>query len=288
MSSAFVPPDAVSPPGLGCTTCKAVILEKFRQGKLKANPPTQPVQATGLPHPSDLAVPIKKLWNNGTTFKVWFINGKNYPKHVALVKEVVQEWEKYAKVSFTFPSDWDEESPPEVRVYFSNNGYWSYIGRDVLEVIQGDNKPDNPKLTMNLRPDYLKEEGAEADFRGTILHEFGHTLGFIHEHQRLDANISYDLPKLYEYYESEFQWNITKVDEQVFLLEEDKGQDFAVNAFDTKSIMMYAVPAQVLKAGSTPIPRNNVLSDGDKEWAARIYPKEGERRSFESKEILRF
>ena len=217
---------------------------------------------------------------------MWFLNGnvKSYVKHVTLVKEVVKVWESHANVIFEFPSDWDEKSPPEVRILFSAPENRSYIGRDILAVTANE-KPDNLQWTMQLNPDGLSEE---ADFTGTILHEFGHTLGFMHEHQRPDARLKldYDLPKLYKWYEEEYNWGVSKVDEQVFNFQENVGKDFAANKFDTKSIMMYAVPPEILNDGSTPIPRNNVLSDDDIEWVKRLYPKGGDRKPFGTGEII--
>ena len=279
-------------PPPGCSTCQVILLERFRQAIVKAELDAHPAQATHLPHPGDLAADRTKLWDNGKVFQVWFINGKKHQKHVAIVKEVVKEWEMYANVSFTFPSEWNEESPPEVRILFAEDGNWSYIGRDILKVIdavdEDDDTPDRQKKTMNLKPADTSREGAEAKFRGTILHEFGHTLGFMHEHQRPDAEFKfkYNTQKLYEWYERKYGWGLPKVYEQVFNFEENEGRVFAANALDTKSIMMYSVPAEILEAGSPAIPPNYVLSDGDKKWVARLYPQKGERQPWKPEEII--
>ena len=171
-----------------CTGCQGIILDLVRQAEGDDEPDeAQQVQETDLPRPSDLAAPVNKLWPNGQVFQVWFINGEEYPEHVALVKATVPEWEKYANVSFTFPLHWDPDSPPEVRIRFSGNGFWSYIGLDVRDKVAHDNQPNMRKPTMSLRPDDLSEEEVKVAYRGTILHEFGHTLGFMHEHQRPDG-----------------------------------------------------------------------------------------------------
>ena len=80
---------------------------------------------------------------------------------------------------------------------------------------------------------------------------------------------------------------MTRVNQQVLNFHTYRGQEIAANKFDTKSIMMYPVPTEILQAGSAPIPQNNVLSDGDKEWVARLYSKDSEERpGFEPEEII--
>ena len=46
---------------------------------------------------------------------------------------------------------------------------------------------DPPGLLMGFRSDWNTSAATRASFRGLILHEFGHVLGFDHEHQRPDG-----------------------------------------------------------------------------------------------------
>ena len=271
--------DAPPAPLPGCSTCQGILIEqaKLTQGNAEG---AQPVQATGQPRPSDLAAPVRTLWPNGQVFKVWFLNGTDYQDHVALIKATVPEWERYANVSFTFPEQWDEESPPEVRILFANDGYWSYLGLDVRTMGERDTKPNPENPTMSLYPDNLSSEYRKVSYRGTVLHEFGHTLGFMHEHQRPDGGlkIPYDMSKIYDWYKENVDWDVQTVNQQVLNFEAYRGQQIAANAFDTKSIMMYSISSAILLPGTPPIPRNNVLSDGDKEFVARLYPRDTDQR----------
>jgi hypothetical protein len=71
-----------------------------------------------------------------------------------------------------------------------SNGTTLKVGMDTLStaaqrVVQPPKDP--PGLLLGFRADWNLNEATRADFRGLILHEFGHVLGFDHEHQRPDG-----------------------------------------------------------------------------------------------------
>lgn len=294
--------------GTGCSTCKGLVLELIKDAEEteQVEAPDSDTARTEEDKPDYAAAPIDLLWPNGQVFQVWILNTTDrryFKQHIELVKEVVKEWEKHANISFTFPEEWDPNSPPEVRLRFwdkqpgfkpeqkgdnTDDGNWSYVGNSCQEIIQDGTKPNFWKPTMNLQRGDLSRPGPLESFKATILHEFGHMLGFMHEHQRPDAEFKfkYNTQKLYEWYERKYGWGLPKVYEQVFNFEENEGRVFAANALDTKSIMMYSVPAEILEAGSPAIPPNYVLSDGDKKWVARLYPQKGERQPWKPEEII--
>ncbi len=107
-------------------------------------------------------------------------------------------------------------------------------------------------------------------FACVVLHEFGHTLGCIHEHERPDNGIPWDKPKVYAYYKETDGWSRDEVDEQVFS-KYDITQ-IRANKLDKKSIMMYPVPNELTK-GNFSIGWNNGLSEADKKFIAKLYPK---------------
>lgn len=68
----------------------------------------------------------------------------------------------------------------EIRIDFQDDGAWSYIGTDCKDI------PLN-QSTMNF--------GWQDE--GVVLHEFGHAIGLIHEHQNPLGGIKWNKPNVY-------------------------------------------------------------------------------------------
>lgn len=89
------------------------------------------------------------------------------------VRDVIGEWSKYGNIRF------DQVSPgenPQIRIRFdTKDGSWSYVGKEVEDIPKAE-------ATMNLAW-VTSSEKLDDQESGVILHEFGHTLGLMHEHQ---------------------------------------------------------------------------------------------------------
>ena len=293
--------------GVGCSTCKGIVHELVKD--MSGAEEVKLVEADSVPteedQPDYAAAPIELLWPNGMVFQVWILNTTDRPKfkdQIELVKEGVREWEKHANVSFTFPEVWDKNSPPQVRLRFfdkklgflqekpehnTNDGFWSYVGNTSEGIVEKDVEPNFWNPTMSLQ--WVDLTRYKDEFKATILHEFGHMLGFMHEHQRPDGKLEeyYDFDAVYKHYRSQ-RWDKNKVDDQVLNFHEYMGRSaIAGTKFDTKSIMMYDIPAKLLKDKTKAVSKNYHLSELDIQFVARLYPKRVKRRrSFIPQEII--
>ncbi len=104
----------------------------------------------------------------------------------------------------------------------------------------------------------------------TIMHEFCHALGMIHEHENPRGNpIQWDLPKLYQYYQQTQHWDHQTTYTNV-VFRYDKTQ-INGSAYDPDSIMNYFWPADITlnDVGQT---ENFRLSPTDVTWISKTYP----------------
>jgi serralysin len=142
---------------------------------------------------SEMALVKEKLWKKGQTLKVTFLNG--VPQIQNKVKELAKQWENYANLKLDFGSN---NGNADIRIGFKWNGdtgSWSYLGNDAVELTKDGTIPkDEP--TMNYG--WLELDSPDKEYSRVVLHEFGHALGAIHEHQNPVANIPWDKPKVYE------------------------------------------------------------------------------------------
>ena len=193
-----------------------------------------------------------KFWPAGKTLKVRFQNGSASLQTKVL--DYAKTWSNYANVTFVKVTS----GTSDIRVRFGNLGHNSYVGTDNLNIPQD-------AQTMNLQ---FTDNTSEVEIRRVSLHEFGHALGLMHEHQNPFANIPWDKPKVYAYYAATQGWSQQQVDAQVLnTLGWGPAQH---SAFDPQSIMAYSVPASLTTNGYS-IPWNTELSATDKAFIGKVY-----------------
>lgn len=97
---------------------------------------------------------------------------------------------------------------------------------------------------------------ATAQDKAAILHEFGHALGLLHEHQNpnLDcqSEIKWSGPNnVFDYYEAKYDWTQAEVKRNIgFIALSDP--DYVASHKDLDSIMMYPLPPQIFKNPNSP------------------------------------
>lgn len=236
-------------------------------------------------------------WQSGDTLKVCFFGGNEVSN--TLVAAVASEWNRYSTVKFDFgPSGkWRDCNDPrqgysQIKVGYGSAGYWSAIGRSSTSDLNSAQPSMNfERFDLRYSPNQMAQNGqrytpanivglALPYHIGTILHEFGHALGLMHEHQNSSLNC-YDEIKwqgsgnAFDYYAGPPNyWNAKKVEYNVGKLQLTSAE-YDSGAPDPKSIMMYAQPAAIFKNGANSkcyVQPNNVLSPLDKAYIARIYP----------------
>ncbi|KAH8099648.1 hypothetical protein BXZ70DRAFT_240518 [Cristinia sonorae] len=198
------------------------------------------------------------LWDNGSTITYSYLGGNSTQQKK--VDTVAQEWTKYANVVIKKVA-----SGGQIRITFVKDGSWSYVGRETLNVAV-------TKATMNFG--WVKGDSSVigSEERGTILHEFGHALGLLHEHQSpaRGGTLTLDEEAVYEFYELNQGWSRAMVKEQIIdVYSRDNVSNYS--QVDLNSIMMYFMPPE-MNTERIDVRPNYVLSDLDKAYIAINYP----------------
>jgi serralysin len=210
----------------------------------------------GADMPAYATLVTTKKWPNGQLLRVRFLDGD--PTVQAKVRQYAQEWSKYANITFDFSDD----PEAEIRISFLYEGSWSMIGTDALEI------PDE-QPTMNYG--WLTPDTGDDECSRVVIHEFGHALGLIHEHQNPAGGIHWNKPVVYQYYEGPpNNWSPEEVDHNLFETYDKEQTQYT--AVDGQSIMMYPIPAGFTTDGFE-VGWNRVLSPTDIAFIRQMYPK---------------
>jgi hypothetical protein len=217
--------------------------------------PVRPGVGVAPPTPFELAGVTGKKWKNGRTLRVTFLDGDHAVQKK--VEHFANLWKPHANILFEFGNDPDSE----IRISFEQEGSWSFLGTDALTI-------DRAEPTMNFG--WLTTGTEDEEYERVVVHEFGHALACIHEHQNPATNIPWDKEAVYNYYAGPpNNWTRDQVDNNLFRRYSRTITQFS--AFDGKSIMLYPIPNQ-FTIGDFEVGFNRRLSETDEDFIARLYP----------------
>jgi hypothetical protein len=209
--------------------------------------------------PAQMALLTLKKWPIGHTLKCRFLGGSEVQQDKTI--KMASKWMDHANIDITFVDTPNED----IRIAFiRGQGSWSTIGIDALQTsFFPKNQP-----TMNFG--WLDETTDDTEWRRVVIHEFGHALGCIHEHQSPNENLKWDREAVYRYFSGPPNcWDKETIDFNI--LEKYSPNGTSATFFDPNSIMLYMFPAELF-LDHKPTNNNTDLSDMDKWFIQQMYP----------------
>jgi serralysin len=218
------------------------------------------IDASGPLPLARIALVKLKMWEKGRKLNCRFLDGDATQKRK--VEEKAHLWEQYANIKFQFVTSGDAE----IRISFTADpGSWSAVGTDALV------ESYFPKFQPTMNFGWLRDGTADQEYERVVVHEFGHALGCIHEHQNPKAKLQWNKAEVYRVFSGPPNyWSKDDIDFNI--LKRYSKTQINGTAFDPDSIMLYQFPASLfLDHHGTKL--NTTLSNEDKEFIAKMYPK---------------
>jgi serralysin len=212
---------------------------------------------TASEHGSRAAILKNARWQTTSTIKVRFLGGSKALQD--RVAKVAKEWEAVANLHLQFVMI----APTDIRIAFvQGNGSWSYLGTMCRSIPE-------PQPTMNYG--WLTPESDEAEVRRVVLHEFGHAIGLIHEHQNPDHAINWNKPAVqHDLGGPPNNWDLATIENNMF--KRYTPSEVIGTEVDRDSIMMYPIPKSWTLDGFS-AGMNGALSDRDRTLVKQVYPR---------------
>lgn len=189
-----------------------------------------------------------KTWDVGQTIDICFLDGTD--KENERIIQAASVWLLHCNLNFRWT---DSIGNSDVRISHKERGAWSFIGTDA-------NYIPKDRATMNFG--WLDDP--------TIIHEFGHFLGRLHEHQHPDKDFDFHKENVLRILGSPpNSWDSNTIYYNVLNMQ--KNENVIKDDYDRRSIMHYFYPASFTTKGVA-FPINKVLSKGDIAHAKKVYP----------------
>ena len=197
-------------------------------------------------------------WPVGTQVDVQFVGGD--PVLQDRVRAVAEEWvgPDMANVGLTFGGT----GRGTLRIAFiEGDGSWSYLGTVAQQI-------DVDQPTMNYG--WLTPDSPDDELRRVVLHEFGHALGLIHEHQNPNRPIQWNRDAVIaDLSGPPNNWGPETIENNIFARYDPATLESTPT--DPESIMMYPIPASWTTDGFS-VGLNGELSSTDRDFIKKAYP----------------
>jgi hypothetical protein len=218
------------------------------------------LSAGDVGHIVRMSLITSKKWGPGYTVRCRLLDGS--PKMQKKVKTHCKQWEKVANVKIRFVT----KDPAEVRIsFYADDGSWSAVGRDALNTAYFPTH----QPTMNFG--WVRDDSDPVEDRAVILHEFGHALGCVHEHQAPTFDRKWNEAAVMKYFKGPPNyWDADAIRSNVLQKYSPRGMQST--DFDPKSIMLYAFDAGLFSDGKGATNENTDLSTTDRSMIKRMYP----------------
>lgn len=218
------------------------------------------LKAEDVARVSRMALIASKRWGAGFVVRCRFLDGS--AKMQKKVRTLAKEWEKHANVTLKFVA----KGPAEVRIsFYADDGSWSAVGRDAL------NTSYFPLHQPTMNFGWVRDDSEPVEDRAVVLHEFGHALGCIHEHQSPTFDRKWNRKAVLAYFKGPPNyWDEDQIESNVLAKYSPKG--IKATVFDPKSIMLYSFDGQLFIDGAGPTNENSQLSAMDRQMIRRMYP----------------
>jgi hypothetical protein len=187
------------------------------------------------PRRSRLALERAKLWNRDRVVRWTYVNqGPDWL--IKVINKAFEEWGSYLEMKLERVTG----MTAQISVGFLHSGFFSLVGTDSAS---DDLRRRFSGQSLNIQP-----SAQHPNFRAVALHEIGHALGAIHEHQNPDAKIPWNFAALQREYgtgsNNPNRWSDDEIRYQITNRYDSQVTNFT--EYDKNSIMCYPIKAEHL------------------------------------------
>lgn len=195
-----------------------------------------------------------KTWPQHSTVRISLLNMTDEQK--ITIKKGINEWIPHTNLHFKFVNR--DDGDIRISAGTASQGSWSEIGTDALH-----RAPSEPTM-------YINFNNFDDEVQADIVHEFGHALSLVHEHQHPQRSLTFNEKATYEHFEKR-DFEEHEVHREV--LGQFDPSEVKTSKYDKSSIMHYYIPASLLTDGEE-VPFPTKLSDGDIKFVKTLYPRD--------------